>query len=59
MGDRGCFQAAKNECATRGPGQLGVRLRLYADLRQALPRPATREPSPPARSEAWSATTGE
>ncbi|MET7898550.1 DUF6207 family protein [Streptomyces mirabilis] len=41
MGNRGCFQAAKNECATRGPGQLGVRLRLYADLRQALPRPAT------------------
>ncbi|MGV9351685.1 DUF6207 family protein [Streptomyces spiralis] len=34
------WATATSECTTRDPGQPGVRLRLYADLRQALPRPA-------------------
>ncbi|WP_328694300.1 DUF6207 family protein [Streptomyces phaeochromogenes] len=44
---------------TRGAGQPGMRLRLYVDLRQILAQASCRSRWwPPARSEAWSATTG-
>ncbi|MET9461084.1 DUF6207 family protein [Streptomyces canus] len=33
------WATAPAEAVTREPGQPGVRLRLYADLRQALPGP--------------------
>ncbi|MFH9970041.1 DUF6207 family protein [Streptomyces mirabilis] len=48
------WAASTADRTIRHPGQPGVRLRLYADLRQALPRPVTA----PVRSEAWSDTTG-
>lgn len=36
------------ECTTRDVGQPGVRLRMYADLRQVLPEVSPSEPAPSA-----------
>ncbi|WP_306971931.1 DUF6207 family protein [Streptomyces canus] len=49
---------ATAEGMTRDPGHPGVRIRLYADLRQVLPQAAGGE-SCPGCSEAGSVTTGE
>jgi hypothetical protein len=47
----GAWATATSKSTFRDPGQPGIRLRLYADLRQVL---AQNSPS----HEAWSAVTG-
>ncbi|MDQ1041966.1 hypothetical protein QFZ76_000202 [Streptomyces sp. V4I2] len=37
------WATSTDDRTTRDPGRPGVRLRVYADLRQALPRPDTAE----------------
>ncbi|WP_247706345.1 DUF6207 family protein [Streptomyces liliiviolaceus] len=48
--------AATVDRTTRDPGQPGVRVRMYVDLRQPLPSPEQALTS--GRQEAWPAATG-
>ncbi|MEW2573278.1 DUF6207 family protein [Streptomyces sp. NPDC047070] len=50
--------AATVDRTTRDPGQPGVRVRMYVDLRQPLPPPSPEQTLTSGTQEAWPATTG-
>ncbi|MFD6286356.1 DUF6207 family protein [Streptomyces sp. NPDC060205] len=50
--------AATVDRTTRTPGQPGVRVRMYVDLRQPLTQASPEQMLTGGTQEAWSATTG-